>query len=423
MLIAAFFFLIEPMPKSSIPRINLTGAEYRQHHFEAFGRLREMGEMVQVRLPIIGKTWMATSYDAVNELLKNSDLFARDPKNAGRKTMIAFQWTLPRSFMVLARNMLSYDGEEHRRLRSLVDKAFNRHNISDMESRIDDLAREQLQIAKQVADQNGGTVDLVQHFARPFPLSVICELLGLPFADREKFMKWFEPFSTISSVFGIFKLVPALRKTMRYLREQFKEVQKNPRPGLMNALVEAEHEGDKLDDEELLAMVFLLLVAGHETTVHLLTTGLLSLFQFPDQKDRLLHDWSLGDLAVDEMLRYNSPVQYSKPRFVTKDIKFHGAELKQKQLVMAVLAAANMDPNKFDNPTTFDITRKPNYHMTFGSGPHVCLGMKLARSETIVGFKALFDMFPGLEPQFDVNNPHWNSRMGTRGLRTMEFKV
>ena len=411
------------MPKSAIPRLNLTGIEFRQSPFESFGRLREMGEMVQVRLPIIGKTWLATSYSAVNQVLKSPDLFARDPKNAGRNNMIGLQWILPRTILVLAKNMLAYDGEEHRRLRSLVDKAFNRHNISDMESRIDELARQELESAQQVASQNGGLVDLVKHFARPFPLLVICELLGLPFADREKFMKWFEPFASVSSFWGFFKMIPALRKTMRYLRDQFKQVQKKARPGLMTALVEAEHEGDKLSDEELLAMVFLLLVAGHETTVHLLTTGLLSLFQYPDQKEKLLNDWSLADSAVDEMLRYNSPIQFSKPRFVTNDIEFHGALLKQKQLVMPVLACANMDPDKFENPTTFDIARNPNYHMTFGSGPHVCLGMKLARSETIVGFKALFDLFPNLQPQFDVQHPNWNSRMGSRGLKSMVVRL
>lgn len=411
------------MPVSSIPRFSLTDIKYRQNPIESFRKMRERGEMQHVRLPMLGKVWLATTYRAVTEILKTPETFARDPKNAGRKNMIPLQWMLPRSLMALANSMLGHDGDKHRRLRSLVDKAFNRHHVEDMEHRISELAREQLQLAAEVARHSDGTVDLVRHFARPYPLSVICELLGLPFEDREKFIKWFTPFSTTSSILGFFKLIPALRKITRYLREQFVAVRKKHRPGLLCSLVEAEAEGDRLDDEELLAMVFLLLVAGHETTVHLLTTGLLSLFQFPAEKEKLLGDWTLAHSAIDEMLRYNSPVQYSKPRYVTHDTTFHGAQLKQKDMVMAVLASANLDPEKFDHPEKFDIQRHGNYHMTFGSGPHVCLGMKLAKAETVIGFDLLFHMFPNLQPAFDLANPDWNSRMGTRGLNTMLFKL
>jgi cytochrome P450 len=411
------------MPKTSIPRFSLTDIKYRQNAIESFRKLREQGEMLCVRLPMFGKVWLATTYQAVNEILKTPETFARDPKNAGRKNMIPFQWMMPRSLMALANSMLGNDGEAHRRLRSLVDKAFNRHHVEDMEHRIGELAREQLTQAAAVARQSDGTVDLVQHFARPFPLSVICELLGLPFEDREKFIKWFTPFSTVSSMWGFFKLVPALRKTTRYLREQFVAVRKKHRPGLLASLVEAETDGDKLDDDELLAMVFLLLVAGHETTVHLLTTGLLSLFQFPAEKEKLLGNWTLAHSAVDEMLRYNSPVQYSKPRYVTHDTTFREVHLHQKDMVMAVLASANLDPAKFDHPERFDIQRQGNYHMTFGSGPHVCLGMKLARAEAAIGFDSMFHLFPNMQPAFDLTSPDWSSRMGTRGLKTMPFKL
>ena len=196
----------------------------------------------------------------------------------------------------------------------------------------------------------------------------------------------------------------------------------NPRPGLITELAKIENDGDRLNEEELLSMVFLLLVAGHETTVHLISNAILTFFQHPRELERLRADWELLPNAIEEVLRYTSPVQLAKPRYVARDMEYRGQQLRRGELLTPLLACANYDPAKFEDPLTFNMHRDPNYHMTFGSGPHVCLGMKLARSETECALKTIFSRWPNLEPQFDVGNPDWSMRIGMRGLKSLKVK-
>ena len=396
-------------------KLKLSERKYRDDPWAEFSRLRKLGNVIRIKMPFMGKSWAATSYDTVNEVLKNSELFVRNPANAGRKTFIPMQWIFPRSLFAVARNMLTADGNDHRRLRLLVDRAFAMRNIDQMDEQIHMIANRQLDQLESSLNSSG-RADLMLDFARPFPLTVICELLGLPLEDRPKFMRWFEPFSTVSSVFGIFKMRSGINSAIKYLHEQFDIVRKNPRPGLITKLVEAELEGDRLSDDELLSMVFLLLVAGHETTVHLISNLVLTLLEHPHSKDEVIANPALIDAAIEETLRYCSPVQLAKPRYVSKDCVFEGMTLHRGQLMTPILACANYDPKRFENPLVFDIHRKKNYHMTFGSGPHVCLGMKLARAETANAFKCLFGRFPDLKADFDLKNPNWGKRMGLRNL-------
>ncbi len=164
----------------------------------------------------------------------------------------------------------------------------------------------------------------------------------------------------------------------------------------MTALVQAEQEGDKLSEDELLAMAFLLLFAGFETTVHLLSGGTLALLQAPAQKERLLNDWSLLPTAMEELLRFVSPVQMSEQRYVIRDLEFHGQSLRRGDCVVAHLGAANADPARFPDPDQLDLARSPNPHVSFGSGMHFCLGAQLARVEAQVGFERLFTRYPRL---------------------------
>ncbi len=404
-------------------KINLSAVEYRAQPFASFGRLREMGILVPARLPLIGKTWLVTTYQAVNDVLKDDRRFCRDPRHAGTSNFLIFQLMMPGLFKKMSQNMLAKDEPDHRRLRTLVDQAFQRQSITDLRPRMEEITAEQLQRVAQVAAANRGTVDLVEHLARPIPATVTCELLGLPHADRPKFQKWFASFSEIKSVWGLLKVVPGLRKTLRYLRDQFEQVRRHPRPGLITALVEAEQSGDRLSDEELQSMVMLLLIAGHETTVHLISTSILTMFQLPEVNRELQADWSKVDAAVEEMLRYNSPAQFAKPRFVTEDTEFYGQPLKRGEMVMPVLAAANYDPARFDRPAEFIIDRPDNHHVSFGNGPHVCLGLKLARAEARVVLQQLFTGWPGLEPAFDPSRPEWSRRMGMRALKTLAATI
>lgn len=369
---------------------------------------------------MIGKVWLVTTYAAVDDVLKRDDLFCRDPRNAGKRNYWMFQLMLPTLFRKLAKNMIGKDEPDHRRLRVLVDQAFQRQSIATMRPRIEQIVDEQLDQVAVRAERQGDQVDLVEHLARPVPLAVICELLGLPQEDRPKFKEWFASFAHVKSMWGIVRVVPGLRKTLRYLRDQFAAVRKQPREGLITALVEVEQSGDRLSDDELQSMVMLLLLAGHETTVHLISTSILTMLQLPDVKNELLHDWSQIGQAVEEMLRYNSSAQFAKPRFVIQDTTFHGQPLRRGEVLLPVLAAANYDPDRFDQPTRFIIQRANNQHLTFGTGPHVCLGMKLARAETEITLERLFTRWPQLTASFNMAEPDWSTRLGMRALSTLQ---
>lgn len=410
------------MKNVPLHKFNFKSHIYRDDPWKVYGELLEQGPLIRMKMPILGASWGATSYEAVNSVLKNDTQFVRNPKNAGRKTFIPFQWILPRVFFSLIHNMLGADGVDHRRLRSVVDQAFTRRNIDGMSARLEMIADEHLEQVRRIANSEG-TVDLLEHFARPFPLAVICELLGLPEQDRKKFSKWFEPLSTVSSIFGIFSLGQGMRKVIKYFRTEFETVRKNPREGLLSELVQIEHEGEQLNEQELLSMAFLLLVAGHETTLHLISNSILTLLQHPDSKAELLSDWSKCDSTIEEVLRYCSPIQMAKPRYVAESMEFYGHHLKQGELVTPLIACANYDPSQFDQPHQFDINRKPNYHMTFGTGPHTCLGMKLARSETQIALQKVFGNWPDLAPEFNLAKPDWSVRPGTRGMKSLQVKL
>jgi cytochrome P450 len=197
-------------------------------------------------------------------------------------------------------------------------------------------------------------------------------------------------------VFGVLWALPALFRLVQYFRRHFEQCRQQPRPGLMTALVQAEQDGDKLSEDELLAMAILLLVAGFETTVLLLSGGALALLKAPEQKERLLSDWSLLPSAVEELLRFVSPLHLVNPRYVSRDLEFHGQSLRRGDRIVALLGAANADPARFPDPARLDLARSPNSHLSFGSGMHFCLGAQLARAEAQVGFERLFTRYPRL---------------------------
>jgi cytochrome P450 len=207
-----------------------------------------------------------------------------------------------------------------------------------------------------------------------------------------------------------------------YFRRQIRQCREQPREGLLSLLVEAEHAGDSLSEEELMSMAFLLLFAGHVTTVHLLAGGLFELLNHPEQKAELMADRALLDSAVEEMLRYRPPVPFTKPRLPREDGEFHGQTLRRGEFMLAVLASANCDPARFDQPETFDIRRHPNPHVSFGTGIHVCLGLKLARLEAQVAFERLLTRFPGLELAVPREEIPW-SKGGMRMFKSLPVKL
>ena len=371
-------------------RVDLVSREFKRDPLPTLARLRERGPLVRSRIPLLGEVWLVTSYEAVKEVLHDQETFVQEPRHAGRAGYPGLGRWMPSTFRALSQNMLGRDEPDHRRLRTLVEEAFLRRSVEEMRPRIAELADRFLDDWRREAEANGGSADFLRAFARPFPLAVICELLGLPEDDRGRFMKWAARIATAASPVGAIAALSGLRKITGYLREEIQRCRQRPRPGLISAMVAAESEGRGLNEDELLAMTFLLLFAGHETTVHLIADGVLTLLEHPDQKSRLMADWGLAGSAVEEVLRFVSPVQMTKPRFASRDLECHGQTIRRGETLMLILASANTDPERFDQPERFDIGRHPNPHLAFGTGIHVCLGLKLARAETEIGFEQIF---------------------------------
>jgi cytochrome P450 len=405
-----------------IPKLDLARPDFRESPFAAFTEIREQGTLYRARVPLIGKLWIATTHAAISEVLKDQKRFVRNPANAGKRVQSLLFLLLPRFMKSFSRNMMSADGPDHRRLRSLVEKAFARREVDQMQERLRWLATEQIRIATHRAKD--GRIEFIDGFARPYPLAVICELLGLPAEDRAKFTKWFSGFSRVSSLPQLLGLLPSMFRLKKYLQNRFAQERgdvSDPGESLIAALVCAESEGEQLDSEELVAMVFLLLIAGHETSVYLIGNAMLVLLQRPDVRSALKDDWSLVDRFIEEVLRFASPVQFAKPRFVAADFEFHGQALKRGELVFPVLAAANFDPAEFEDPGEFKLNRSTNRHLSFGSGPHTCLGLKLARAEVAIALEEILAAWPDFAADFDVERPDWSKRMGMRSLSTLKL--
>ncbi|WP_166830465.1 cytochrome P450 family protein [Thalassoroseus pseudoceratinae] len=403
-------------------KIDLVSQDFKRNPLPTFAALREQGPLIETRLPIMGRTRITTDYETTVAVLRDSERFVTSAHNAGRKQYAGMQWWMPRTITTLANNMLTKDDPDHRRLRKLAEAAFLRRSVDDMQPRLEQLAHTLLDQVEAIAKRDG-QVDFVEHFARPFPLAVISELLGLPEEDRPVFGKWGAALTQTNSVLAVFRFLPLLRKMYRYFERQFEECRQNPRPGLLTALVQAEQAGDQLSHEELIAFAFLLLFAGHETTVHLTSGGLLTLLEHPEQKAELLADWSLVGGAVQEALRFYCPVQMTKPRYIREDTELVGVSLRRGEMISAILAAANLDPAEFENPGHFDIRRQPNPHVAFGTGMHVCLGMKLANAEVETAFRCLFTRFPKLELAIPSSELKWAKRIGLRGLPSLPIRL
>jgi len=326
--------------------------------------------------------------------------------------------------MRLANNMLAYDQEEHRRLRSIADQAFLRSEVEGLRPRIETICDQMLdQFEQQASASQANTADALDILCRQLPLAVICEVLGLPQEDRPRFTRWFQSFSEIRNMLGIVGMLPNLRKVMNYLEQQFELLRQHPRPGLLSELVQAESEGEKLNSDELVATSFILLAAGHETTVHLISNGLVMFLLNQEQRSLVEENPSLMPSAIDEILRLGFVVQMSKPRYVIQDTEFHDVQLRRGELIAAVFGSANIDPEKFDSPEIFDITRSPNPHMTFGTGVHVCLGMKLAKVEAAIALERSLRRFPDLQLAVPATDIDWSRRIGMRTLRKLPLRI
>jgi cytochrome P450 len=366
---------------------------------------------VRLRLPILGKMLICVTHEACGALLKDQHTFVRDPANAGSRFQERLLKVLPRSLALLALNMLGKDDPEHRQLRGLVDQAFQRRVVQAMRPLITAAAD---QLLDKLADRR--EVDLLEDFCRDLPLAVICALLGLPEKDHERFKGWLGGLKDTANIGAVIRAIPGVLRVVRYLRGAVRPGSGVKPEGLIAALQDAEIDGRKLSEDELVSMIFLLFGAGQETTTHLISGGLLELLRHDDQRHRLQSDLSLMPLCVEECLRHVSPVQLTKPRWATRDIVFAGHQFKRGDSVACLLTAANRDPSSFENPHQFDITRRPNPHLSFGTGVHFCLGFQLARAEAAIAFERILTRFPDIRLAVGPADIIWRKRVGIRTL-------
>ena len=391
---------------------DFAGPDYFRNPAAAIERLRGQGPVVEVRFPMVGKVWTPTTQALADQVLKDTATFTIRSEDG---IVAGLQWWMPRILRTFVNSMLSMDDPDHKRLRDIVDEAFRRRAVLEMEPHIQ-------AIGDELADElfaEGSPADLVARYARKLPLSVICELLGLPLADRPKFTAWASGFTRFSGTLGFLSLIPNIFAMKRYIERHLEAVRQHGGEGLIAEIVRVEREGGQISPDEIVAMVFLLLLAGHETTTHLISGSVFELLKNPDLRDWLEQDWSRVDLAVEEFLRFLTPVQFTKPRYVRKDIELGGVRLRKGDKIMVMLAAANMDPHANPQPERLNLQRKPNRHIAFGTGIHFCLGHQLARIEGRCALKSLFQRWPQLTLAVDESEVSWRKRPGMRAIEQL----
>ena len=395
-------------------QINLISPEFKADPFPFYARLRAEQPVCRVDIalaPGLREAWLVTRYDDVVTVLKDSR-FAKNRENAAKKP-----W-LPKFVKPLERNMLDMDEPDHGRLRALVHKAFTPAMVERLQPRIQ-------QIADQLLDavEPKRAMDLVRDFALPLPLTVIVELLGIPAQDRDRFHVWSKAALRPPTLFNTLRAMPSLWAFMNYLRRLFRELRVAPREGLLTALVQVEEAGDRLSEDELLAMAVLLVIAGHETTVNLIATGTLALLEHPEQMERLRGNPALIGPAIEELLRFSNPLETATMRFARQDVTVAGTSVPRGALVLAVLASANRDENQFDHADLLSLARQNNRHVAFGLGTHFCLGAPLARLEGQIAINTLLRRFPKLELAVPVKALRWRATPVLRGLESLPVRV
>ncbi len=289
----------------------------------------------------------------------------------------------------LVQHMLNADPPDHTRLRKLVGKAFTMRAIARLRPRIEELAGE---LADAMAAA-GPSVDLLDEFAFPLPMTVICEILGVPQERREEFRDWS---NTLLSGAGDEERGAAAGAMATFLSELVATKSAHPGEDMLSDIVRASEDGDTLSPGETTAMAFLLLVAGHETTVNLIGNGMLALLRRPDQLARLRADPDLIPGAVEEFLRYDGPVNLATFRFTTEPVEIAGTTIPKGEFVLVSLIGANRDPERYTDPDRLDVERDASGHLGFGYGIHHCLGAPLARLEGEIAFRTLLDRFPDI---------------------------
>ncbi|HTM54455.1 MAG TPA: cytochrome P450 [Pirellulales bacterium] len=398
--------------------VNIASPEFKADPFPFYRRLRETAPVYRVMMPDRQTAWLVSRYDDVISVLTD-ERFAKDAFRVLSKERLAdVPWLTKLMIPLLiplSNHMLNRDPPDHTRLRGLVQQAFSPRRVEAMRGRIESLADELLDRVER-----RGRMDLIADYALPIPTTVIAEMLGVPVADRHKFHRWSSiMLAAGASRFGLLRAMPSAVRFMRYIRRLIKTRRDSLSDDLVSALITANQDGQRLGDDELLSMILLLIVAGHETTVNLIASGMLALIEHPDQLQRLRSDPGLIKPAVEELLRFTAPVETATERFAREDLELAGVKIAAGELVIAAIASANRDETQFMDPDKLDITREPNRHLAFGHGIHFCLGASLARLEAQIAIKALLARTRDLQLAIQPSKLRWRRGLVLRGLTAL----
>ncbi len=361
-------------------------------------------------------TWVVTRYVDVMEVLH---AFSAERTHTPQKLKAMGLAEMSPIAQLMVRLMLFMDPPAHTRLRALASHAFSPARVEVLRSHIREIVNRLLD-----AVQSKGQMDIIRDLAEPLPAIVTAEMLGVPVSDRHQLKAWSADFA---EMLGNFQHnpehAPRMLRTVQdmtaYFRDRIRELKDIPREGLVHSLMTAEVDGDRLTEEEVVANSIVTMVGGLETTTNLIGNGVLTLLRNPGEMKRLPEDLSLIPAAVEEMLRYESPSQHTG-RLAPEDVELGGRVIRKGQAVMAVMAAANRDPERFPDPDRFDVARADNRHLAFGYAAHFCFGAALARVEGQEAFEAIVRRLPELELQ--PGPLVWRNNLGLRGLTALPVR-
>ncbi len=362
------------------------------------------------------EVWVLTRYDDVVGVLTDPRFSADRRQARNRFAQQAQQMQEEFGPFGRTQTMLTSDPPLHTRLRKLGSRAFTPRMVERLRPRIQEIVDGLLD-----AVQDSGRMDVIRDLAYPLPVMVIAEILGVPPQEHGRFKKWSDEIAaTLGGPFTPPEVLEQARKSVNELTDYFRGViaqrRKEPKEDLLSGLIAAEEQGQVLSEDEMLATAMLLLVAGNETTTNLIGNGMLALMRNPDQLQRLREDPSLIQVAVEELLRYDGPVQ-GTGRVANEDLEIDGHPVEKGQVAFCVLGAANHDPARFERPNELDIGRRPNEHVAFGDGIHFCLGAPLARAEGQAAFRSLLARMPN--PRLQSDEQQWGGTFILRGLKSL----
>jgi len=386
------------------------GPGYFADPYSVHARLRAQRPVTRVIMPGGTPVWLVTGYADARAALTDARL---------HKSMPGWQPPPDSIFAMLERHMLNSDPPDHERLRRLVTKAFTARQVERLRPRITAITEELLD---DMSSQGArAEVDLLASFAFPLPITVICELLGVPAGDRDDFRTWSA--TIVSDTPGPEVFQAHATAMARYFKALLAAKRRQPGQDLLSALLAARDDEDRLSENELVSMAFLLLVAGHETTVNLIASGVLALLLNPAELARLRAEPALTGRAVEELLRYVNPVSNATVRFAAEPVELGGARIGRGDPVLVSLSGANRDPARFGDPDRLDLGRDNSGQLAFGHGIHYCLGAPLARLEAAIAISSLLARFGSISLAVPAASLRWRPSTLIHGLETLPVRL